>query len=60
MSKELRSRSAVKSLIWRIVGVIILAAITYAYTNKWVQTGLITALHHGIFLFVFYFHERLW
>ena len=58
--KEYCKRSALKSFIWRIMGVIILAAITYAYTQKWIQTGLITVIHHGIFLFIFYFHERIW
>ena len=60
MRTETNKRSALKSFIWRIIGVIILATITYAYTQKWIQTGLITVLHHGIFLFVFYAHERIW
>ncbi len=58
--KETQLRSSTKSVIWRIFGIFILATITYAYTRQWIQTGLITVLHHGIFLFVFYFHERIW
>jgi uncharacterized membrane protein len=57
---ETKIRSSVKSIIWRILGVLILGGITYAYTRQWIQTGIITVLHHGIFLFVFYAHERLW
>lgn len=57
---ETKARSVSKSVIWRILGVLILATITYAYTRKWIQTGLITVIHHGVFLLVFYFHERLW
>jgi len=57
---ETHTRSISKSIIWRIMGALILAAITYAYTREWIQTGLITIIHHGVFLFVFYFHERLW
>jgi len=53
-------RSASKSVVWRITGVIILAAVTYAYTQEWKTTGLITFIHHGVFLGVFYLHERLW
>ena len=49
-----------KSAIWRIMGVLILAIVTYAYTREWIQAGLITLVHHGVFLGVFYFHERLW
>lgn len=57
---ESKPRSALKSFIWRIVGVIILASVTYFYTHQWIQTSWITFLHHGIFLFVFFFHERFW
>jgi glycerol-3-phosphate cytidylyltransferase len=58
--KETITRSCTKSVIWRIVGVIILAAITYFYTQNWIAVGLITVLHHGIFLIVFAVHERVW
>lgn len=57
---ETRIRSASKSIIWRIMGILILATVSYAYTRQWIQTGLITVIHHGVFLVVFYFHERLW
>ena len=52
--------SALKSIIWRVMGVLILAAITYFYTRKWITTTYITFVHHATFLFVFYAHERLW
>jgi len=58
--KEFRIRSIIKSIIWRILGVIILAGITYFYTRKLITTSLITIIHHGTFLIVFYIHERLW
>lgn len=57
---ETRLRSSSKSFIWRILGVLILATVTYAYTRQWIQTGIITVIHHGVFLFVFYLHERIW
>ena len=57
---ETRLRSGVKSIIWRITGVVILAIITYAFTKSWIQAGLITFLHHSIFLIIFYLHERIW
>ncbi len=57
---ETKIRSSAKSIIWRIMGVLILGGVTYFYTRHWVQTSLITFIHHGIFLFVFYFHERIW
>lgn len=57
---ETRLRSAIKSVVWRVCGVLILALITWLFTRNWIQTGLVTILHHGIFLVVFYFHERIW
>ena len=58
--KELKTRSAVKSILWRLLGILILGGVTFFYTNKWIQTSLITFIHHFVFLFVFYFHERIW
>lgn len=60
VATESKLRSAIKSVLWRILGVLILGTVTYAYTRKWITTGLITFIHHGVFLFVFYFHERIW
>jgi uncharacterized membrane protein len=60
ISKETHNRSFIKSFIWRIVGVLILGGVTYFYTRHWIQTTWITFLHHGVFLFVFWGHERFW
>lgn len=58
--REIHTRSWLKSFIWRIMGVIVLAAVTYFYTGNWIQTAWITVFHHSVFLIVFYLHERLW
>ena len=58
--QETIKRSSLKSFIWRIVGVILLASVTYFYTHKWITTTWVTGLHHGIFFFVFILHERFW
>lgn len=60
MKRESASRSALKSIVWRLTGVAILAIITYVYTRNLITTGLVTFIHHGLFLFIFYGHERLW
>ena len=57
---EEQKRSVLKSVIWRILGVIVLASVTFAYTGDWITTGLVTVIHHGVFLLVFYLHERAW
>lgn len=52
--------SVLKSVLWRIMGVIILAAVTYFFTRQWIVTTIITVIHHATFLLVFYLHERVW
>jgi len=52
--------SALKSIIWRIMGVLVLGLITYLFTRNWIITTKITIVHHTFFLFVFYLHERVW
>jgi len=58
MSSHLSSAS--KSIVWRIMGVIVKAAVAYAFTRSWLITSLITITHHAVFLVVFYLHERAW
>ena len=60
VKKETRLRSSSKSILWRVLGILILATVTFAYTRRWITTGLITIIHHGVFLLVYYCHERLW
>ena len=55
-----RKVSALKSIVWRIMGVFVLGAVTFAFTRNWVITTKITIVHHVFFLFVFYLHERIW
>ena len=52
--------SIFKSILWRIMGVVVLGAVTYFFTRNWFITTTITFLHHGTFLIVFYLHERVW
>ena len=59
-SKETRKRSLTRSIIWRVMGVGLLALITYLVTGNWITTTLVTVLHHGTFIFVYYLHERFW
>lgn len=58
--KETKGKSLTKSVLWRIIGILMLAIITYIYTNSWVTTTLITFFHHFAFIFIYYAHERVW
>lgn len=50
----------IKSCAWRLIGVAVLAVITYVFTGSLIQTGLITLIHHSAFILVYYLHERAW
>ena len=57
---DTRKRSWTKSVTWRVVGIVLLGGITYAWTRDlWKTTG-ITLVFHGIRLVLYYYHERLW
>jgi len=59
-SKESHRRSVARSVIWRIMGVALLALITYLFTRDWVTTTLVTIIHHSVFILIYYLHERFW
>ena len=58
--REIHLRSMVKSIIWRLLGIVVLAVITYMFTKNWITSTLITFFHHFSFIFIYYFHERIW
>lgn len=60
IKREKHVRSMTKSILWRIMGIVVLALITYVFTRSWIQTGLITFLHHFAFIWIYYLHERAW
>ncbi len=49
-----------KSITWRIIGVIMLGVITYLITRDWKEMAIITVIFHGIRVVLYYFHERVW
>ena len=57
---DTRKRSIIKSVTWRIMGVVLLGIIAYFITGDWKQMTIITALFHTIRLVLYYYHERVW
>lgn len=54
------SISFLKSLVWRLIGVVVLATITWIFTRSWITVGLVTIIHHCTFLLVFFLYEKVW
>lgn len=57
---DLKIRSWTKSFTWRILGVIILLPLTYAFTGKWESAAAVTLIFHVVRMVLYYFHERAW
>jgi uncharacterized membrane protein len=67
-SKELRRRSLVKSLLWRLIGVIwtwvgayiILLLVPPTYKSAAFIATLIVVYHHSTRMIMYYVYERIW
>jgi uncharacterized membrane protein len=57
---ETRKRSWMKSITWRIAGILILGAVTYGVTRDVAQTTGITFFFHALRFALYYWHERIW
>jgi len=57
---ETNLRSWTKSLVWRLLGFVILGAITYIYTGEWAESLAISSAFNLIRFFLYYIHERIW
>ena len=49
-----------KSIVWRLLGVLVLWIISLIFTGSIPQATGITFVHHAVFLFIYWGHERLW
>jgi uncharacterized membrane protein len=57
---ESRRRSIIKSLVWRLSGIIVLGLITWMYTKNLEITTVVTVFFHSVNVVLYYLHERLW
>ncbi|MFC2170156.1 DUF2061 domain-containing protein [Acidobacteriota bacterium] len=60
MALETHARAWVKSLVWRILGTVILVFISWVITHSWKEVTVITVIFYGIRAILYYLHERLW
>ena len=57
---DTKKRSWAKSIVWRVIGIVLLGVISYLITGNWKEMTSITILFHGIRVIMYYYHERLW
>ncbi|MHA1169144.1 MAG: DUF2061 domain-containing protein [Candidatus Hodarchaeales archaeon] len=53
-------RSVVKSVIWRVIGIILLGGLMWIYTGDWAATTIVTGSFHSIRIIMYYYFERGW
>ena len=60
MRQETFLRSSIKSIVWRLLGFIILGLITYLYIGEWGESLIISGWFNGIRFVLYIVHERIW
>ncbi len=57
---DTKKRSWTKSIVWRLIGILLLGSISYLITGDLKEMTWITGLFHSIRLILYYYHERAW
>jgi uncharacterized membrane protein len=57
---ETRKRSIAKSILWRIICIIVSIAVSYLLTSRWDIAVAIGSVYNIITMVLYYFHERMW
>jgi uncharacterized membrane protein len=60
MAKETRARSFAKTIAYRVVAIVLLAAVTYAFTGNLGETTLVTVVFNAGGAAAYYGLERFW
>jgi uncharacterized membrane protein len=58
--KETRKRSIAKSILWRIICIIVSVLVSFILTTRWDLAVVIGTSYNIITMFLYYFHERIW
>tara|TARA_Y100000310_G_scaffold242838_1_gene247057 strand:- start:11959 stop:12669 length:711 start_codon:yes stop_codon:yes gene_type:complete len=57
---DTKKRSIWKAITWRMFAIILLGIVSYTTTDSIKTASVITICYHGVQLFMFFVHERLW
>jgi uncharacterized membrane protein len=58
--RETRKRSLVKSIIWRVICIVVSIFTSFFLTGRWDIAVAIGSIYNVITMILYYFHERLW
>ncbi len=57
---ETRKRSIAKSIVWRIICILVSIVVSYLLTSRWDIAIAIGSIYNIITMVLYYFHERMW
>jgi len=57
---DTKKRSLAKSVVWRIIAIVVLGTVSYFVTEDWKQVTVITVLFNCLQVVLYYSHERIW
>jgi uncharacterized membrane protein len=58
--RETRKRSIAKSIIWRLICIIVSIVTSFLLTARWDISVAIGSIYNAITMVLYYFHERIW
>ena len=58
--RETKKRSIAKSIVWRLICIIVSILTSYILTAKWDVAVAIGSIYNVITMILYYFHERTW
>lgn len=57
---ETRARSVVKSVLWTLIGLIVMATVGYLATGSWATGGGMAVINAAIGFVSYLIYERVW
>ncbi len=55
-----RKRSVVKSIVWRVICIVVSILTTFLLTARWDLAVAVGTVYNAITMVLYYFHERFW
>ncbi|MEM3378831.1 MAG: DUF2061 domain-containing protein [Candidatus Bathyarchaeia archaeon] len=60
LMRETRKRSIAKSIVWRVICIVVSILTSFLLTGKWDIAVAIGGIYNAITMILYYFHERIW
>jgi len=58
--RETRKRSIAKSVVWRLICIVVSIVVSFLLTARWDISVAIGGIYNVITMILYYFHERIW